>query len=281
LRTWAAALGTIAVSLAFALMAGGLIAITPIAGRGAGVCGGVTAGVDSSGGSRPTSVPNAGTLGAEASVTIIADCGTVHIDGANGSDYKLDWGSDERLAPDVSASVSSLVLRRHTIAGINVGAPAIDWTVTLPRDPVLDLDLQLNAGSVTAQLGGLRIPTLTAAVNAGEAKLDLSEARDTTAVHGSANAGSLSIAMPAPTATLTGTLQVNAGAIRLCVPSAAGLRIRVDGETLASNNFAGRGMLNTDNTWTRSGWDTSTSRIDLVVSANLGTITLDPEEGCG
>jgi hypothetical protein len=283
-RTPAAPLGTIAVSLVFALMAGGLIATTPIAGRGTGVCGGVTAGVDGSAGMGPTSVPNGGTLGSEASVTIVADCGTVRINGASGSDYKLAWGGGDSLAPNVDASASRLALRRHTVAGVSVGAPAIDWTVTLPRDPVLRLDFQLNAGSMTAGLGGLRVSEFAAAVNAGEAKIDLSEAaaRDIVMVNGSANAGSLSIALPAPVGTLAGALHVNAGTIRLCVPAAAGLRIRVDGEALASNNFADRGLTNADNTWTRSGWDTSSpSRIDLVVTANLGTITLDPEEGCG
>ena len=118
-------------------------------------------------------------------------------------------------------------------------------------------------------------------LNAGEAKLDLSGAGDTTGLDGTANAGSLSISLPSVPGTLAGSLHVNAGTIRVCVPATAGLRIRVDGETLASDNFAQRGMTRSNDVWTLPSWNTSSSRIDLTVTANLGTIMLNPEEGCG
>ncbi len=279
-RTPASSLGTIAVSLVFALMAGGLIATTPIASRGTGLCGGITSGVNPAPQMRPTGPPTSGTLTGPATVTITTDCGTVRVDAIDGNDYRLGWqGADSALAPAVEASDMSLNLRRNPASG--PASPAIDWSVSLPRVPQINLDLQLNAGSATASLSGARIASLRATVNAGEAKLDLSGAGDTTGLDGTANAGSLSISLPSVPGTLAGSLHVNAGTIRVCVPATAGLRIRVDGETLASDNFAQRGMTRSNDVWTLPSWNTSSSRIDLTVTANLGTIMLNPEEGCG
>ena len=281
-RTPAAALGTIAVSLVFALMAGALIATTPIAGGGTGFCGGGVSSHDVVPLLPATAPITRGTLTGPATVTIAADCGTVRVDAVDGNDYQLGWqGSERALMPAVDASESSLSLRRNSTGGLDVGSPAVAWTVSLPRVPLLNLDLQLNAGSATVSLDGVRLASLQAKVNAGDAKLDLSGATDTTDIVGTANAGSLSLTLPALPGTLNGALHVNAGTIRLCVPAIAGLRIRVDGEALASDNFAQRGMTKTDNTWTLPNWGMATSRIDIVASANLGTITLNPEDGCG
>ena len=280
-RSPVSALGTIAVALVFAAMAGALIATTPIGGQGSVFCGGVATGGDAATQFPPTGSSGQGTLGATAAVSITADCGTIALDAIDGSDYHLVWrGSDSSLAPAVNASDSSLTLRRNPTGGVNVGTSAINWSVTLPRAPLLNLDLRLNAGSATADLGGLRIATLVATVNAGNATINLAGATETTSVTGSANAGTLSISLPAPTGTLSGTLTANAGTVRLCVPAGSGLRIRVSGETLASDNFGQRGLTSQGDTWARPGFDTSASRIDLVVAANLGTITLNPEEGC-
>ncbi len=281
-RTPASPLGTIAVSLVFALMAGALLATTPMARGGTGFCGGITASGNPVPHMSPTGPAANGTLTGPATVTIAADCGTVQVNAVDGSDYTLGWlGSDGAVAPAVDASESSLSLHRNSAGGVNVGSPAVDWTVSLPRAPVLFLSLELNAGSATASLDGVRLASLQAKVNAGDVKVDLSGATDTTDIVGTANAGSLALTLPGQPGTLTGSLHVNAGAIRLCVPAHAALRIRVDGETFASDNFAQRGMTKTGDTWTLPNWDAASSRIDLAVSANLGTITLNPEEGCG
>ncbi len=281
-RTPAWPLGTVAVSLVFALMAGALIATTPMARGGTGLCGGIASEGAAVPLLSPTGAIPSGTLTGPARVTIVADCGTVRVNAVDGADYKLAWqGNDRALMPAVDASASSLSLRRNTPGGVGLVSPAVDWTISLPRVPVLFVELQLNAGSATASFDGIRLATLQVKVNAGSATLDLSGAIGTTDLLGTANAGTLSLTLPGQPGTLSGKLSVNAGTIRLCVPSNTGLRIRVDEETLASDNFAQRGLTKTDSIWTLPTWDQATSRIDLAVSANLGTITLNPEEGCG
>jgi hypothetical protein len=63
------------------------------------------------------------------------------------------------------------------------------------------------------------------------------------------------------------------------VPDAAGLRI-TSSTSLGSNNFADRGLTKVGDTWVRSDLAASAQQISLNVSANLGSVTLNPEDGC-
>ena len=166
--------------------------------------------------------------------------------------------------------------------GFGLGDPAGRWwDMTLPADPATSLSLSVNAGSARVGLGGAHVTSLDASVNAGDARVDLSESVGTTSITGSANAGSLGMVLPTPGGTLTGSLSANAGSVRICTPSGVPLRIRAGDEPLGSNNFAARGLTQNGNTWTRGVYGLGTPQIDLTVSANLGSITLDPEDGCG
>ena len=117
-------------------------------------------------------------------------------------------------------------------------------------------------------------------MNAGSATIDMGEVTGLESIDISANAGSVSLTLPAPAATLNGSISANAGSVELCVPDGVGLRIHSSSSPLGSNNFGDRGLANDSGTWTRSGFDASTQRIDLQVSANLGSVSLNPEGGC-
>ena len=144
----------------------------------------------------------------------------------------------------------------------------------------LALGLSLNAGSARLDLAAMRVPRLDVSVNAGDATVDASGLVEAGSVGATVNAGSLAISLPVPATDLRGTLSVNAGAIEVGVPDGAGLRIRMDEKALGSNNFEDRGLVRVGDTWTRPGYDETTQRIDLNASANLGSITLNPESGC-
>jgi hypothetical protein len=125
----------------------------------------------------------------------------------------------------------------------------------------------------------MTVPSVDVSVNAGEARLDLSGARDTDTLSASANAGSLVLLLPVPGDTLRGEISVNAGSASICAPDGVALRFRSD-ESLGSVNFGDRGLSRDGDTWSTPGFDDASNRIDLAVSANLGSITLDPEDGC-
>jgi hypothetical protein len=277
-RTRAAAVGGVVVALTFGLIGGGLVAGGFGPSGGFALCGFGGEG----GGAQARPAPSrAGTFGTAASVDLAADCGSLAIDTAPGSDWSVTGGADDGRPPVITASDARLQLRAADRRGLGISAATAHWAVILPRDPSLRLDLSVNAGSMTARLAGLHVPGLGVSVNAGDAHLDLSGVVDAASVSGSVNFGSLAISLPTPAAALTGTLSTNAGSLEICVPAGVELRFRAGDHALGSDNFGDRGLTEAGGTWTTAGFDAATSRIDLAVSANLGSITLNPEDGCG
>ena len=51
-------------------------------------------------------------------------------------------------------------------------------------------------------------------------------------------------------------------------------------QPMASNNFDDRGLVRLGDTWTTPGFAEASNQIELSLSANLGSITLNPEDGC-
>ena len=74
-----------------------------------------------------------------------------------------------------------------------------------------------------------------------------------------------------------GRITSNAGALELCVPPDADLRITAPEQFTFATNLDSQGLRQSDDTWTRTG---SGARIDLRVEGNAASFTLDPEEGC-
>ena len=151
--------------------------------------------------------------------------------------------------------------------------------MTLPSDGSVQLDLSANAGSIDAALGAMQVPNLSASVNAGSATIDMAEVTGLETLDISANAGSLSLTLPTPTTPVNGSISANAGSVKICVPDAAGLRI-TSSTSLGSNNFADRGLTKVGDTWVRPDLVASAQQISLNVSANLGSVSLNPEDGC-
>ncbi len=269
-------LGNVVVGLTFGLMVGGVV--------GGGLAPGAPFALCGVGGSTATSSngpPTAGTLGTHASVSLAVDCGALTVSSAPGSDWSVAWPSQGVSAPDIGSGSDHLDARFGQQHGFAVGEPAARWDVVLPEDPSTELSVDVGAGSLRASLGGARVASLAATVNAGDARIDLTGAPGVTSASGSVNAGSLRVALPRPGSGLTGTFSANAGSIAICTPSGTPVRITVDDNTLGSTNFAQRAMTQNGNVWTRGSFSPGTPGIDLHVSVNVGSIDLDPEDGCG
>jgi hypothetical protein len=152
------------------------------------------------------------------------------------------------------------------------------WRIALPDGPRLDLDMQVNAGSATADLSGATVGQLQVDLNAGSATVDLGSVGQISTIDATVNAGSLGITLP--NVSLTGAIQVNAGAVKLCAPPGAALRLRTGQGVIASYDYAGHGLVQDGSTWSTPGFDAAAVRIDLRTEANAGSFALDPEGGC-
>jgi hypothetical protein len=152
------------------------------------------------------------------------------------------------------------------------------WDVTVPDQPRIALTVHVNAGSVSADLAGADLAALDVQLNAGSATLDLGSARGLGELGIQMNAGSLGFTMP--NVSFSGSIQANAGSVRLCAPSGAALRLTTGNSIIASYDYGGHGLVQDGSTWTTPGYETAAVKIDLRTQANAGSFSLDPEDGC-
>ena len=272
-RTRAAIVGGLVVAATFGILVGGWFAVGFVPGSGFGACG--IGGTNDPGQAFPTQT---GALQPSATVTLDLSCGDAEITSASGTAWTVSGTSDDGTPPTITSNGDLRVQSPHH-SGIDFGHTS-RWQVTLPTDRSVQLDVSANAGSVDAALGPMHVPNLSASVNAGSATIDMAEVTGLETLDISANAGSLSLTLPIPTTPVNGSISANAGSIEVCVPDAVGLRI-TSSTSLGSNNFADRGLTKVGDTWVRTDLVASAPQISLNVSANLGSVTLNPEDGCG
>ncbi|HET9522211.1 MAG TPA: hypothetical protein VFO73_14275 [Candidatus Limnocylindrales bacterium] len=150
-----------------------------------------------------------------------------------------------------------------------------EWTLTVAPTLLREVNLTTNAAGATFDLAGTELASVTANVNAGELVIDA----------GSATVGDVNLEMNAGRIGLSlgsgpveGSLQVNAGAIDLCVPDGVALRFRVNDQLTFVHNLGERGLSRDGDAWTRGGSTGGT--IDLDVEGNAASFTLNPTGGC-
>lgn len=216
-----------------------------------------------------------GTLGSTAGVELEMSCGDMTVTAVPGSGWTLSGSGPDGRTPRVSAGSNELSIRSPERSWFGSSNGEV-WAVGLPTDASMSLSTTLNAGSSRLSLGGLHLNGMSMTTNAGDTKVDL-----TGATLGSfsltVNAGSSRIALPA--GSLSGSATVNAGSLGLCVPAGVGLRIQ-SSSFLASNNFGQRGLVQDGSTWTSPGYGSAAVKMDLSLTANAGSVELDPSAGC-
>jgi hypothetical protein len=212
-----------------------------------------------------------GTFAGDATVMLDLDCGEIQLSTGSGAEWS--WAADFNGRPPVaSASGDRFTLR----SADEERGHRNEWKVTVPADLLAELDLRANAGSSTLDLAGAALTRLTADLNAGDLLIDAGSAT-IDQIRVTLNAGRTRIVI-GEGGPLSGSLDVNAGAFDVCVPSGAELRIRTNDQITFGHNLDDRGLSRSGNTWTRAG--SSGQVIDLSVEGNAGSLTLDPEGGC-
>ena len=266
--TRAAAIGGVVTAVTFGIIGGSVLA------------GAVDIGAVGCGGGPPSgqTFQNGGDLGATASVDIDMRCGDLTVRSVDGAAWSISGQADPDDRPDISADGTSVSLdsgsRGFFIPGI--GTSRAKWDVGLPRSSTIDLDTTLNAGQATLALGGAKLGSIDLTTNAGSLALDLQGATVGNGIELTVNAGETRIVLPS--SSLTGSMTVNAGSLRVCVAPDVGLRLRTNENLTAAFDFPG--LTRDGSTWTSPNFASASAKIDLTATANAGSITLNPGSGC-
>lgn len=271
-RTPGELLGSAISVIVLGVMVGGLIATGFGGFRAFGACG-------SGDGSGGTSFGNrSGTLDATGRVGIEFNCGTLDVSAVEGSDWSLTGTGPDGRGPDVDATSRTVEIRPSEDGDfMHFLDDASRWQVALPTESTVDLSVTLNAGDGSVNLPGANLDSLSVTVNAGSIDFGLARAEALSGVSVTVNAGSATFALPGGIRGASMTL--NAGSIDVCFPSGTPVRVSWSG-ALASNNFDGAGLDKVDDGhWQTSGFS-SADGVDLSVSANAGSFSLDFGGSC-
>ena len=270
-RTSLEIVGGLIVSATLGLLAAGILTggFSGIGDLPSGVCG-----TGEGGRSFPSS---SGTFASDADVSVEVDCGTVEIATTDGDNWTVEGVDDRGRGPRIEADGQTLEVRPAGDVGGFLGERD-RWVVRLPTARALDLHLSVDAGSVVADLVGAKLGVVDVELNAGQATVNLRDAREIDAIEVGLNAGSLGLYLPA--ISTTGSIEVNAGSIRLCAPEGVALRLHTGDSVLSSQDFGSAGLVQNGEVWETPGYDTAVTRIELRTEANAGSFRLDPEEGC-
>ena len=137
----------------------------------------------------------------------------------------------------------------------------------------------MNGGGADVNLDGATLTRLTVDGNAiGDTRLDL-ESAIVERLDVSVNAASIAILLPA-SADTKGRVEGNAASVELCAPAGVGLRLLVDDNITASDNYDTAGLVQSGSAWETPGFASAATQIELATVGSAVSYTLNPEDGC-
>ncbi len=221
-----------------------------------------------------------GTFATGGTIDLQLDCGNMTVSVASDDGWHVGGTDADGIGPEITTTDASLSVRsRNDHHGPFWAFGQRDrWDVAVPNLSTLDLGLHVNAGGTTIDLGGATLGGVDLELNAASATVDLGSIKAIDGLDASLNAGSLGLTLP--NLSLHGTIEANAGAVKLCAPDGAALKLETGEGIVGSYAYDGHGVVKDGSTWTTPGFESAAVQIELQTTANAGSFTLDPEDGC-
>jgi hypothetical protein len=213
-------------------------------------------------------------------VSLEANCGEIRVATMAGAGWDLAVTGTEDARPTVEAADDRLIVRSPSAPAVfPFSSQRATWQLDLGTEPRLDLEIDLNAGSAQIDLANATVGGLEIDANAiGSTWIDLGTA-SVDRLDVSVNAADLAIVVPA-TADLEGRISGNAASIRLCAAATTGLRLIVEDNLTASDNYDDVGLVRRGDAWESPGFETAATQVELRTTGNAITYTLDLEGEC-
>ena len=263
-RTRLAPLGTIAAAVVVGFAGGALVSVGPVVAGCTGNESGATH-------------DQVGRFGSTATVNLSFNCGTLEVRSVPEDHWTVSSGPANKGGASITANTGSLVAASDdNRSWWETGRQR--WVVRLPQATRTTLEIQPNAADSTIDLRGGQFDRISLQPNAGSVLLDLRGAR-VDLLDLSLNAGSISIQLDSEV-TASGTLSVNAGSIEVCSGSGTALRLVMAESVAFSHNLDSSDLVRSGDTWSTRGYAAATNQVELRVTGNAASFTLNPEGGC-
>ncbi|HEY7590441.1 MAG TPA: hypothetical protein VH723_05570 [Candidatus Limnocylindrales bacterium] len=219
-----------------------------------------------------------GTFAGSGTVEVNLNCGDLTVATAPGSGWIIEGSSEDGHAPRVQSSPDRVKVDSAERGFDFLGARE-RWAVTIGTEPAVGISGTINAADARLRLNGARLGAIDLQVNASAIRIDLAGIAAITGFELHLNAGEARIALP--TVALSGSIDANAAAVKLCPPAGVGLRIETNDNITASNNFDERGLVErSKNVWETVDLASAAVRIELDASVNAGSIEIESEGSC-
>jgi hypothetical protein len=270
------ALGGIVVSATFGVMLGALVAV----GFGGFNVGGFACG--GGGADAPQILQESGSFdGGTGSLILAGNCASLEVATGAGSAWSIDVHGTDNARPTVERTNDKIAVRSpNSTVVFPFGNQRASWRAELGTGTRFEsLTMELNAGDASVNLAGATVSQLTFNGNAiGNTRLDLSGAT-VERLDVAVNAADVAILLPAQ-ADLRGEVEGNAASVDLCAQAGIGLRLIVDDNITASDNYDGAGLVRSGSAWETPGYASAATRIELRTIGSAVSYTLNPEDGC-
>ena len=217
-----------------------------------------------------------GAFDGPASVDLRLACGDVSVVTTNDAGWQLESGNVTGPAVTVDASANRLRVAsadRSRVFGPFDGGDV--WRLWLPTGTTLDLAAEISAGRGRFDLAGARLGNVELTVNAGDTRVDLTRAA-VAHLSVAVRAAAAGVDLPADQ-DLAADFSVEAGSLEICAPAGLGVRIHEEG-ALAGTNYDG--LVHAGDTWESPGYSMANHHADVTVTANVGSVDVNPIGGC-
>jgi hypothetical protein len=263
-------LGGIVVAGTFGLLLGTLLA------GGVGALGGCLG----PGGGVTTATQSGSISSGTAEVQLEMTCGDLFVSRTAGNAWTLQSGGGD-AQPYVEASTSHLAVRSDdTGNSILSGRQRERWDLALPQGSSLALSFTLNGASGTFGLGAGPVGSVSGTLNGSDGRIDLSGATSSgSSIGTSSTLNASSAVLILPSASVDGSITLNASSLTICAPSDAALHF-MSSSTFSSDNFGAAGLRQVDGGWQTDNYGSAPQQVDLRLSANVSSLTLDRSGGC-
>ncbi len=215
--------------------------------------------------------------GSSAKITLDFNCGRLDVSTVGGSGWEARTGVSGDREVRLSSGGDSLTIRSPG-GGFRFDEGRQRWEVDLGTELTYDLEINGNAADSSLDLAGGSFSILSIDPNAISMTVDLGGA-SVDDFDLSMNAGSAKFQTDADTA-MTGSVDMNAGSIDFCTAQGTALRFRVDANITFSHNLNDSDLNRSGDTWTSDGFEGADRAIDLTLSGNAASFTLNPQGGC-